>query len=80
MICRADTGCLLDYNDCSSGANDTYTADSNKHYCAVGMFRKSSWILPNAFDTWRDFNFATDHEIPAGEYELYDGVYGDEKH
>ena len=37
------------------------------------------FILPNVLDTWRDFNFETDHDIPYGEYELNDGFYGDDK-
>ena len=45
----------------------------------MGIHRQTKWIVPNMFDTWRDFNFSTDHEIPHGEYELFDGVYGDEK-
>ena len=32
----------------------------------------------NRIDTWRAFDFTTDHDIPFGEYELKEGIYGDE--
>ena len=79
MICRADDDMYLEYNERPEGTNDIHTFDINKCYTYVGMYRKTKWIVPNMFDTWRDFNFLTDHKIPEGEYELFDPVNGDEK-
>ena len=79
MICRADKDDYFDHHDLPEGTNDIHTFDINKCYTYVGMYRKTKWIVPNMCDTWRDFNFLTDHEIPEGEYELFEAVYGDEK-
>ncbi len=79
MISRADDDTYLDHNELPEGTNGIMTFDINKCYTAVGTHRTSKWIVPNMFDTWREFKFSTDHDIPEGEYELFDGVYGDEK-
>ena len=78
-ICRADDDYYLDHNELTASANDIYTFDVIKCYTSVGIHRDEPFIVPNAFDTWRAFDFSIDHDIPFGEYELKEGVYGDEK-
>jgi hypothetical protein len=78
-ICKADNDYYSDHNELASSANDIYTLDIIKCYTSVGINRDAPFIVPNAFDTWRKFDFSTDHDIPYGEYLLKDGVYGDER-
>ena len=44
-ISRADNDYYLNHNDLDMGANNTYTADANKHYSDVGINRDMPFIL-----------------------------------
>eukprot|EP00973_Karenia_brevis_P029746 4104606-Karenia_brevis.AAC.1 len=63
-IARHDDDLYLDLDNKEAGDNNAYTLDINKCYIDVGVNKREPWIIPRAFDTWRDFNFTTDHDIP----------------
>ena len=77
VICQADDDHYLENNELTASTNNINTMDSIKCYTSIGIHRDEPFIVPNAFDTWRAFDFSIDHDIPFGEYELKDGVYGD---
>ena len=64
MMCRRDDGFMLENNEQPDGIMNTHTLDEIKCCTAVGLERDEPWIIPNCFDTWRYFNFTTDHELP----------------
>jgi len=75
-IARHDDDKYLDFNNKDDGFHGNHTIDINKCYINIGINKQEKWIVPSAFDTWRDFNFLKHHNIPPGEYMLKNGFYG----